>query len=518
MTDLFSAPDTANPPNGLKIAALLRMPLQANLPVPTYYFLSTLNLFAAALLSHYTNLKALHYLNAQHRLRNSRRFLPIKVPSIYLKLSQIIPSKNRASRTGKPWAIDIVKLTFTGLETSPPSPKPIQSPPNPSNLPTPSTQNQSQVQHRPTLAQDKAVVVTEARIVIPDRSALSLLAEKFDKDIAFDNKSGSFAIRIRSAVGESIIRPLVENLNRIEKFVEFINVLDKHKDALHSETPSLNKIVFTYGPLLAAIDADNNIPRPYRATITFGALNSPLALEFDNANPHLRIADFLTRVLNAAPGLDSVATLLPMTQPTLSALDTIERNWLPLSDRGSVTVFVRATEWYIIRYLLLPPAGTPDAPPRRISFEAKIQSRKGEAWWYVRRSDGHDGRDKDEVDAALKAIWNSKGLGWDGMRVSAVARPAGANDLFAKIDEVMRTVDLSKPLPAPVAPVAPMQQAQIHVQTQPQGQVQGQKAGNRAQMPQQQQRQQPTPNHSQNQNQNQGRHNNSLKREIVEID
>lgn len=490
---------------GLKVGSLLRIPLQSKLAVPAYDFLSSLNLFAAALLFHYSNLKALHHMNAQHKLRHNKKNLPIKVPSIYLRLGQILPKTTKSSN---PWAHEVLKVTFMGLEAISPSETVIPASSNPSNLPTPATQSQSQVQAQPIHIQERDVVITEARIVVVDRSALSLLSENFDKDIAFDSKSGSFAIRIRSVVGESIVKPLVENLNRIGQFVEFINVLDKHKDALHSETPSLNKLIFSYGPLPASTDSDSTVPRPYRATITFGAVQSLLTLKFDNANPHLRISDFLTNTLNSPPGLDAVATLLPMTLPALGALDTIERNWVSLSDRGTVTVFVRAVEWYIIRYTLTPPTTKPNLPPRRITFELKIQTRKGEAWWYVRRTDN---REKDEIDTALKTIWNSKGTDWDGMRVSAVARPAGATDLFAKIDEVMRTVDLSKPMPAPTAPVAPM--LQVPMQAQGHGQGQGQNKGVLRQP--MQQRQQPTPNHSQNQGQ--ARHN-PLKREVVEID
>lgn len=488
------------------------MPLQAKLPVPTYKFLSTLNLYAAALISHFTNLKVLHFLNSQHKLRNNKRFLPIRVPSIYIKLSQILESKNRSPRTGKAWANDTLKLTFLGLEASSTASEKDQNSTNPSNLSTlisqgvlPPKESQS------VFAKIKMVVVTEARIIIPDSAALSILGERFDKDIAFDSKSGSFAVRIRSKVGEPVITPLIENLNRIEQFVDFVNVLDKHKDVLHSEPPSLNKLVFTYGPISPLIEVDSPMPRPYKAKVSFGAVNTSLKLELDTGNPHLRISDFLTKVLNGKLGLDSVATLLPITLPALSALDTIERHWAGISEKGSVIVFVRAVEWYIACYTIEKPSLDGSlALSRKVLLDIKVQTRKGEAWWYIRRTDTHA---KDEIDAALKSIWDSNGDGWQGMRISAVAQPRGVEDLLGQIDAVLRAVEIMDPPPAPIAPVAPMQQTQPQSQapahTMPRG-----GGGNRQQM-HNAQRQQPPLNH--NQGNNQGRHNTQT-REVVEID
>lgn len=521
----------SNPPNAttpLNITSVLQLPIKANLPVPTYTFLSTLNVFAAALLSHYANLKALHAQNSKHKLRNAKQGMSVKVPSILLKLSEVLPSKNRSPRTGKEWANDVIRLTFLGLEIVPS--KAAQTPNHgpTSNLPTPVVQTPAPGQSRPPLPDEKAVMVTEARIIIPERQSLSILQENFDQDIAFDKKTGSFAIRLRSTVGEPVIKALVENFNRIEQFVDFINVLNKHKDTLHSETTSLRKLMFTYG--LPGDGTGNNAisSRSYRATINFGVVSSSMTIDFDEGNPHLRIQDYLRRVLNDKQGLDGVATLLPLTLPALQALDSIEEQWLKVPEKGEALIFVRAVEWYIVRYNMVLPPPTDSSLgqlTRKVTFEIKLQHRKAEPWWYIRRTDTQD---KDEIDAALKPIWNSMGDGWRGMRVSAVAEPKGAKELLRKVDEALRTVVLwnpsqqqaqvqaqpasaAAPVPAPgiSAPVAPVAQMQRTVSKGP----------NRPPIHNQnQQRQQPTPSQSQSQSQSQGRNNPSMKREIVEID
>lgn len=506
----YSTPTSApNATSTLSITSSLQLPIKANLPVPTYGFLSTLNVFAAALLSHYANLKTLYVHQAYHKLRNSKHGLPIKIPSIYLKLSQLLPSKNKSPRTGKPWAHDIIKLTFQGLEVTSKTTAALNQV-QASNSLTPATQAIVPGQSRHGTVEEKVVMVTEARIIIPDRASLSVLQENFDQDIAFDKNSGSFAVRLRSTVGEPVIKALVESFNRIEQFVDFINVLDKHKDLLHSEATSLGRLMFNYGSPVTPSEDGADSSRPYRATVNFGAVQNSITLDFGKGNPHLRIQDYLARVLNDKQGLDGVATLLPLTLPALRALDTIEAEWLQVPDKGQALVFVRAVEWYIVRYdLAMPPAVDGNSAPstRRIIFEIKMQHRKAEPWWHIRRTDPHV---KDEIDGALKSIWDSKGDGWRGMRLSAVAQPRGAQDLLRRIDEVLRTIVLSSSPEqgqgqlvsvAPVAPVAQMQASSKNLHRPPN------------QNPTQQQRQQPTPNQSQSQGRSM-----PMKREFVEID
>ena len=253
-----------------------------------------------------------------------------------------------------------------------------------------------------------------------------------------------------------------------------------------------------------------------------------MTLEFEKGNPHLRIADSLTKVLNERQGLDGVATLLPLTLPALRALDTLEGAWAALAG-NEVMVFVRAAEWFVVRYDIKSPN---QSKARKIVFEIRLQQRKGEPWWYVRRTDIRD-REGDDVDAVLKPVWNSAGRGWRGMRVSGVAQPVGMEDLIGKLDEVMRNFASGNnnaelvlaPAPAPAqikppqrAPEAPMMaQRQQPTPNQSQSQNQGRNTPNQSQgrsTPNQSQGR-TTPNQSQGQNQGRG---STIKREIVEID
>jgi mediator of RNA polymerase II transcription subunit 14 len=503
------------PPPELKITNHLEIPISASAPIPTYNFLSTLGIFAAALVSHYANLKALHSQHALYVLKSGKASSSILLPSVYLKLSELLPSGNKLKRTGKPWARDIVKLTFQGLESLPRATLPH----SPDQQLLPSSTPAADVEVPKETREDYLITVTESRIVVPMPAKLSILKEKIDQDIAFHAESGTFACRMRSKVGESVIPALVERAIRIERLVEFVEVLHKHGKALRCDSISLGKIILSYGspPGIAEVeDANGVVPLQYKAVVDFGAVASTMTISFEKGNPHLLIADRLAKVLNGNESLEGVAQLLPLTLPALRALDAIEEAWTWLSDKGDVLVFIRAVEWYRFSYTLFSTAtqATSTPSPRKITFDLKLQQKKGEPWWYVRRVDHRD-KEGDDIDALLKPVWNSSGEGYRGMRVNAVAQPKGVEELLHKLDDVLRTFASGvKPMqtegkglapnqaPKLVAPVAPMAQAQV-------------KMSNRPSVNTTKPRQQPTPNQTQSQSQGM---NHSSQMEVVEID
>ncbi|KAE9381835.1 MED14-domain-containing protein [Stipitochalara longipes BDJ] len=507
---------SGNAAQGRRIISFIKVPSKLASPVPTYEFLSTLNIFSAALVSHYCNLRSLHGTRAAHMLRQSRPSKAVTLPSIYIKLSELLVSKGKSARTKDDWTKGVVRLTFQGLELVPPK---FEDP----LAPIPESQASGDLmQRRPT--QERAVMISEARMIVPGPGQPNVLVninEKVDKDIAFDPETGSFAFRLRSRVGESVIPDLVERLVRVERLVEFIQVFQKHEKSLKCESVSLGKIVFTYGSVAARNGSDvmdlDTTSYPYKATVDFNAMETNMTLVLEQNNPHLRISDYLAMVLNGPGGLNDVASLLPLTLPVLRSLDAIENAWTPAPDtnKGDVFVNVRAVDWYMVRYNLKQMAPTPDSPPqmRKIMFEVRLRHRRGDPWWYIKRSDtvNRTSKEVDEIDEALKPVWNSKGLGWQGMRVSGVAQMHGVEELLGKVDEVIRNLPvLDAEAPAPVPTLAPTSAPAAVPTVAPSRQA-------RPQGPQQQQRQQPTPNQSQGQSQSQGR-GIPLKREVVEID
>jgi mediator of RNA polymerase II transcription subunit 14 len=508
------------------ISASFEMRIKGVSPTPTYSFMSRLNTYAAALIAHFVNLRTLHSLHARHTLQEVTPSSRVRVPYILMRLSELLPSKNKSARTKKPWARDSVKLIFQGLE--PAAPEEIAL--HPEITQPPADQSLAINPPRQFGPGEGSVIVTEARMSVPVPQALTILKERVDRDIAFDAKSGVFAFRLRSKVGETVIPAFIERAIRVERLVDFVEVLHKHEKTLKCESISLGRIVFTYGGSQSADAMNVGGRKVYNATVDFGSTDSLMTLEFGKGNPHLRIADHLTKVLNERQGLDGVAMLLTFTLPALRALDALEGAWTPLSAKGEALVFVRAVEWFVIRYNIFSADASSD--PRKIMLEIRLQQRRGEPWFLVRRTDTRD-REGDDIDTALKAVWTSSGKGWQGMRVNAVAQPAGMEELIGKLDEVMRAfasgvaAAVAEPGPATApaqvkppqrAPEAPMMaQRQQPTPSQSQSQSQGRHIPNQSQgrglSSQNQGRN--TPQQSQGQSQGRG---NMVKRDIVEID
>ena len=514
-------------PSNLTISGSFEMIISGVSPAPTYMFLQRLSTYAAALITHFVNLRTLHSLHARHTLQEFNPTSSVKVPFILMRLSELLPSKNRSFRTKKPWARDSVKLMFQGLEPTTSeeiaatAPFPAPSPTMTGKDNAKATRSDSPSATVPAVVQpdapersktqfyvgEGAVIVTEARMSVPVPQALTILKQRVDRDVAFDPKLGVFAFRLRSKVGESVIPAFIERAIRVERLVDFVEVLHKHEKTLKCEYVSLGRIIFTYGNARSGDVMNLEGPSGYKVIVDFGTTDSMMTLEFERGNPHLRIADYLAKVLNEKQGLDGVATLIPFTLPALRALDKIESTWASLSTKGSAIVYVRAVEWYIIRYDIF---SKYQSSLRKVMFEIRLQQRQGSPWWYIKRADSRN-REGDDIDMELKSLWNSTGGGWKGMRVSAVAQPAGMEDLMGKLDDVIRGL------------VSGAGHAVVTAPTQAPASVKPPQRAPEAPMMAQPQRQQPTLNQSQRHGQSlvgdlsqQGRL--GVKREVVEID
>jgi len=424
-----------------QVQSHIQIPLSSTVTNPTYAFLTGLHLFASALISHYVSQRDLHARRAQYIVQEIRAKpipSPISLPSLFIKLSSILASKNISRRTGKAWAKDILRITFQGIQTS--LPKPLQAETVVSSgyqdelSGVTAGETSADIQKTDTLVEN-AVMIAQANMAIPVPSSL-LVSQRIDKDIAFHPSSGAFAFRLQNKVGEPAITSLTERLQRVEQFVDFVQVVKHHEKTLRCETVSLGKVVFTYS--LPAMTVDSRVTT-YRATVDFAGVVTPLALTLEKGNPHVRILDHLTKVLNSSLGLDGVATLLPLTLPLLRGLDAIENAWLPLLEKGEVGIFVRAADWYTIRYT--PPySSDPEANSRWITFDIRLQQRNAIPWWCIRRNCELGATAADDIDTALKSVWDGNGeaMSWRGMQSAGIAKKEGVEALLARVDGCVR--------------------------------------------------------------------------------
>lgn len=431
----FSSIDS---PQGRKVASQILIPIKSISPVPSYAFMSTINVFVTAILSSYANTRAFHQLRASYISRSGDKPRKgIVLPSIYARLSQLLPSKNKDPRTGKSWAKDIVRITFQGLEPLSPE-KPVSTGNGESEQP-----DEHSLPVRLGPPQYLAVHVVEARMASPLSNSLTTLNEKVDRDIAFHASTGAFAFKLRSRVGEPIVTALIERAVRVERLVDYVQVLKTHEPQLKCESVTLGKISFTYAMKNAA-ETGNDISerhsQRYAATINFGTVDK-IKLILSKNDPHIRVLDLLTRTLNSSQGFSGIAKLLPVTLPALRGLDTIQSTWSTLSALGECFVLVRAAEWYLIRYIVSQPqTGEGSAPQQRtFNFELSLKHRKGKPYWHLKRVDQRV-RDGDDLDNALQRVWDAQGKKWLGMRLSGVADPFGIEDLISEVDDVVRSV------------------------------------------------------------------------------
>ncbi|KAG9243838.1 mediator complex subunit MED14-domain-containing protein [Calycina marina] len=496
----------------LTIAHVIQVPLQPSSSEPSYSFFMMLNTYAAALASQFVDLRTLHSLKANYLLQpNKHGGTRLKLPNILLRLSQILPP-DKAVKTK--WASDTMQLAFRGLVRD----------------------TNKQVTGSSASTSRRTTIITIARMVIAQSTSMQEMKPRVDRDIAFNNSSGVFAFRLRSQVGESILPMLIEKVNQISRLVELIGVLRSHSRTLTCETLTLDKIVFSY-----ASPADGNSPssqhsleeKKHQATISFGTVDTKMKLILEKGNPHLRIADFFTMILNSREGLRGVATYLPITLPLLLAADALETVWESASQKGTVVILARAVDHYILQYQLNSPSLTPNgqATHRTVSLNVELKAKKDKPLWQLTRTDSS--ADGDEISEALQPLWKSSGNGWQGLRKGAVSFPGGIEELLSKIDEIIRTVKL-RTSPPPQAPQAqakpsgpriqsshqqqhhPTQQRQQVKQRLPQPQGRGKPPQGFMQHQQHQQRQQMTPNSTQSQGQCQNRNNN--KREVIELE
>ncbi|KAI9846867.1 MAG: mediator complex subunit [Sclerophora amabilis] len=375
---------------GFSFGDFQRLPIAttATKPIdPTYDFLSRLERTAAAMVCHFVNVRSLNKLHVHHALRSASTTFEnaVRIPILLIRFSSLLSFQGR-DRGSKFWAKDLLKVTYKGI----------------------------------TSESGQATMITEARLVLP-MPPVVMVKDRIDDDVAFSPATGAFAFLLHTPVGEPIIETLKERLRRIERLVRFLDVVRRFK--LKCETVSLGRIVFLYS-------AEHNL----KADISFVG-DAPVTFSLSKNNPHLRIQDFLARLLNTdTNGLESVTLLLGITLPLLLSLTIIERRTSETSPATAV-VLPRTADWYQLRY---------DSPP--CIFDIRLRRRRDEVKWHV-CEDGIIPPDRDpRLVEGLARLMNSSGEGWLGLRTGIAAGVDGVRDVLEKMDDVVRNTGVaSKP-------------------------------------------------------------------------
>ena len=344
---------------------------------PSYELLSQVERAAAGIISHFVDSRQLARLNIPHALQSSGSDTSLRVPSLYIRFTfkSVPPSSRMREQSTLALANETVKLSYHGLDPACP----------------------------------EAVHVAEARLIdkIPNIAALT---SSIDSDLAFHPKSGAFAFRLHTPVGTSCIPFLLERMKHIEQLIRFLGILKRFE--LQCETVSLSRLVFVYAAE----------PEPLKADISYDT-GTPMRIAFESGNPHLRICDFLTDLLNGDGGLEYVISILRLTLPLLRAMSAIEG----AQGADNVGILPRSAQWYQVRFR---------NPYAR--FDIKLRPRRDTLMWYVQEISNKDGARSEVFAEQIKALFNGHGDGWEGKRTGIAATVDGVEGLLTKIDELIR--------------------------------------------------------------------------------
>lgn len=377
--------------------AIFKIPMNGFKSVLTdasYSTLAQIERIAVGMISDHVDAKNLVYERIRHQFR--RRCTTFAEAESGVLLMRLNRKRSPAmlqshSHMDLPWINQLVSLAFQGLD--------------------PMT--------------NSAIHTASGRLKTPV-SNLKSLTSSTDHSIAFNPKSGTFAFRLLSSVGESTVPLALQRLSSIDRLIYFLNSIQSHQLSCHEV--SLHHVEFAYA----------STPSSLKAKLYFPA-DAPQRISLDRQNPHVRIQDFISSIIRSPDGLSHAIRLLTSTLPLLQALARIEAS----HPSEEVTVLPRSAEWYEVRYQSL-----------KGCYDVTMRSRRDEKMWMVKNLAVSNAEKKSgHVADGMKRLHKATGEGWRGMRDGIVASVAGIEDLLDKVDEVYRNAGNEEEDQAGMAPL-----------------------------------------------------------------
>lgn len=426
-------------------------------PLLSDSFWNNLTLFTSGMIAQSIDLREFHRHHVRSRSSEARSWsLPqqVRLPSIEIALSAVFPSMvlesaERGPAHGangqssvveannelgsvvrpliataisakQPWANDVVSIRFKGVlplsKKSTPSEEAAQDPP--------------------------LICLSDAVIKVRKPAKFTSLKDMDGPDVAYNTLKGEFCLRIRHAIGTSIFETLKSRIKAVDRFVNFMESMEKAKGTITDKEVALKKVAFCYGEPLRAASENDESPLPsWRIELDLSQDNIDIRLQ--KGNPHLRVADLMRNLVNSDGGIQALMGWLPTSLPAFTAIERIETAWEDIQERrqGYVELSIKTIDWMSIRYVLPGPDPMGLHVNRQLILDIKIRSRRGELWWNIYRINNPGTSHDDEFTTALKPIWEGKGGGWHGLTTSAAGTPTmGIVNLLAAIDEAVRAL------------------------------------------------------------------------------
>lgn len=379
-----------------------RLPLSKGHPDLSNAFWGNLSIFATGMIAQAVDMRELYRLRIKSQVKDSIDLaLPqqLHLPSIQVALSAMFPSMVHdggvRSDGRQSWANDVVTIRFKGIESN----------------------------------DDSLTCVSEAVLRVCKPSKFVALKGAVDANLSYNAKLGEFCLRVQHGVGEPVLALLKSRIQAIDRFVNFLEAMDKAQGSIVSELVTLKEIRFLYH------QAGRSDSKQWRITLDLS--KDDIAIKIDRGNPHLRVVDLMQQLVNSDGGIGALMGWLPASLQALEAISSIETRWEePQHKRlGQVGFAMKTLSWLSLQYTA---AATGPQPQKRVVLQVRTKTRRGEAWWHVCRDDG-DG--DDAYTRALKVVWDGRGEGWIGLSTGAAARSdSGIVAMLLAVDDAMRSV------------------------------------------------------------------------------
>ena len=367
------------PATGLLLRAAYRIASETSerlITVPSQTSLALVERDAAGIISQFVDTRYLAASRTPHKIQLASSVSSLqRSMSVYIRLlvRQAPPTLHSANPLSLPWANEVVKLDYRGLNAS----------------------------------HSAAVHIVSARLNRPFSNLKDLVASV--PGAAFHRATGAFAIRLQTKVGETSIHKLTQSLSAVERLRNFAAVIKAH--GLKTDRTSLDGVEFTY----------QQLPTALKATVHF-PVNAAIHMTLSAPNPHLRILDHLTRRLRAQ-GLVAVLALLRMSLPLLTTFARLESSANP----DQIIILARSEQWFQVRYSYPIPKG---------GFDVQLRQHRDESQWFIPDSSiktGGSVSDENKWQQHLRRVTRGKGEGWRGMNGGIVGTMKGMQDAVEKL-------------------------------------------------------------------------------------
>ncbi|KAK0729077.1 hypothetical protein B0T21DRAFT_206561 [Apiosordaria backusii] len=377
-------------------------------------FFENLTLYATGMIAQITDLRELHNKRMAHTTREAVNYsLPaqIKMPTVYVRLSDILGLRGSKGGRGLCWAQEYIPIVFKGVQ-----------------------------------AETPMKIIAEAKLTVTNRRKFQFLKGNVDHDVNYNPQIGQFSLRLRGEMGATVITLLTARIQALSRLIELVEAIGRAGKAVVHQSVTLREVVFTYSDSVTADGGappeppSNNARRSWRVRLDL-TKERGVNVDLESGNPHYPVIDYIREMANS-PDFENLPSWLVLSLPLYRALEKVEEKRKSFQDQPVVAVFHRALNWVTIRYQI----GT--NPVRKLNIEIRPRTRQGKLMWHVSRAMDADTKtadvkpENDEFNKVLvERVWTASGNGFKGLTSGAAASlEQGIEELVALVDESVRFI------------------------------------------------------------------------------